>query len=288
MLSRTERLARWIYLLLTLVPLLAAWLYSLAYSLGLRGVLSSGFTLEHWVRLLGLSGQAGEAWSTLFYSLWLSAASIGLIIALALPLSALLYFRPRTQGLGLWLYLPMTLPPVVAAFVFYELLSPSGLLSRLAFAAGLSQGIGSFPRLVNDPASLGIIITQVFLLFPFFSLVFAQQASQENMAALQRLSQSLGASKGRFFRSIYAPLILRRKMPLLLLYGVLLLGTYEIPLLLGQNSPRVLSVYIVEQLSRFDLQTIPLGHAMAALYTVLVLALLLYLLSRPSGKISES
>jgi len=294
----------WIYGILTVLPLLAGWLYSLAYSTGLAGhaalravgqpAVDSGvlagkplLDLDAWQRLLSPAAQGGEAWQTLTYTFGLSAVSIGFIIFIALPLSYAFVFGRRSSSLQGWLFLPLTMPPVVAAFAFLALLSPSGVLSRGAYALGLSTGIDDFPRLVNDALSTGIIATQVFLLTPFFTLVFINQARQENMPALRLAADALGSKRAQFARRIYAPLLLRRSLPLLLLYAVYLFGTYEIPLLLGRSSPRAVTVYITEQLQRFDLSNIPLGHAMAVLYTASVAVLLFFVLSRRAGQIRE-
>jgi putative spermidine/putrescine transport system permease protein len=108
------------------------------------------------------------------------------------------------------------------------------------------------------------------------------------MPALRRAADALGSSRAQFARRIYAPLLLRRSLPLLLLYAVYIFGTYEIPLLLGRSSPRVVTIFVTEQLQRFDLSNIPLGHAMAVLYTALVAVLLALLLSRRTGQIRET
>ena len=279
-----DRLVLLFFGLLTAVPLLAGWFYSLSYSVGLAGVFRKGFTLEHWQRLLDQSSSSGQALGTLTYTACLALVSILIIVFLALLLSHQLVFASRNGSLYSWLFLPLTLPPVVAAFVFFELLSPAGLLSRLSYHFGWIASLEEFPRLVNDAASLGIIITQVFLLFPFFTLVFVHQARQEDLPALKRVALSLGAGNTHFFRRVYAPVLLKRGLPLILLYAVYLFGTYEIPLLLGRSSPRVVTVYITEQLTRFDLNNIPLGHAMAAIYSLLVVVFLLFWLNRKQSQ----
>ncbi len=282
-----QRVVLGLYALVTVVPLLAGWMYSVAYSTGFAGVFRQGFTPQHWQRLLQAPVHGGEAWITLGYTACLTLVSMALIICLALLLSHHMVFNRAGKRLYAWLFLPLTLPPAVAAFVFFELLSPAGLLSRVSVALHLTSSVEDFPRLVNDAASVGIIATQVFLLFPFFTLVFVHQAGLENMPALRRAAHSLGAGNRDFARRIYLPLMLKRSLPVLLLYGVYLVGTYEIPLLLGRSSPRVVTIFVTEQLSRFDLNNIPLGHAMAVLYSLLVVGALAFALSRRSGQLRE-
>jgi len=64
----------------------------------------------------------------------------------------------------------------------------------------------------------------------------------------------------------------------ILLYFVFALGSYEIPLLLGRSHPQMLSVYAMDLLDSYQLETIPQAYGLAALYTSFM-ALLLLLLS---------
>ncbi len=216
-----------LYAMLTLVPLLAGWLYSLAYSLGLAGAFSQGFTLANWERLLPGTPGGAELYQTLGYSFWLALASLAGVLLMALLISYAVLFSRRGRALYGWLFLPLTLPPVVAAFAAYLLLNPAGL------------------------------------------------------------ARSLGCGRKGFFARVYAPLLLRRNLPLILLYGVYLLGTYEIPMLLGRSAPRSISVYITEQLTRFDTGNFALGHAAAVLYALLVALALFGLLRLRRQPISE-
>lgn len=265
-----------LFLVITLAPIAAGLGYSLLYSLGMAGLLGKGFTLQHWETLLGSS----DAWKTLGYTLLLTLVSLLLTLVLALPLAHALTLGQASRRFYASLFIPLTLPPLVAGFAWYQLLSPSGIGSRWTYGMGFTAGVEDFPRLVNDFASLGILVTHVFLLFPFFTLAFVNIARKENLAGLRRIGATLGASSWQFFWRIFAPLLLRRAAPLLLLYGVFLFGAYEVPLLLGRSSPRPVTCYIVEKVSRFDLHGIPAGHAMAVLYAVLVGLLVTWMVAR--------
>ena len=63
------------------------------------------------------------------------------------------------------------------------------------------------------------------------------------------------------------------------MYFIFLLGSYEIPLLLGVQAPQMLSVLTVRKLRDFDLHTQPEAYALAVLYSGFVLTWL-YLLFR--------
>ena len=273
----SRRLAIGLFVTLSLLPLVAGFVYSLRYSLGLAGLMGKGFTLAHWARL----ATEGEALEALGYTLVLTLASLALSVLPALGLAYLLLRAPRERRFETLLLLPMAFPPLLAAFAIYYLLSPSGLFSRMAHGVGLSSGVEDFPRMVNDAWSIGIVATHVFLLLPFFTLHFLNLACKERMPALAESARTLGAPAGAYLRRIFVPLLLRKSAPLLLLYGVFLFGAYEVPLLLGRSAPRTVAVLITEKLSKFDLTAIPVAHALGVVYVLCVGGLLTFFLRRP-------
>jgi putative spermidine/putrescine transport system permease protein len=270
-----------LYALAVGAPLLLGLGYSLAYSLGLVGALADGFTWRHWQRLLG----EGEALRSLAYSAALAFASLAVSAGLGLAWAYLqLFGQAAWRRLRGWLLLPLAMPPLIAGFAWLYLLSPSGLLSRIGFALGLHGGLDDFPRLVNDAGSVGILAAHVFLVAPFFALYFGNMAEQAQLPALRQLGRTLGAGEAVFVRKIFLPLLLRAGRPMLVLYGIFLFGTYEVPLLLGRQSPQAVTLFITEKMGRFDLSHIPVGHAMAVAYTVLIgLSAWLLLRGKPTG-----
>ncbi|MEZ4774489.1 MAG: hypothetical protein R3D00_14995 [Bacteroidia bacterium] len=265
-----KRIATGLFVLLTVVPLILGLGYSLLYSLGLVGLLNHGFTLEHWQKLV----QDQSIFTTFGYNLYITATSLVFILALALFFSRwlMLYHHKGFYGS---LFLPLTFPPLIAAFSWYYLLSPAGILSRICYWLGLTEGVNDFPRLVNDFLSAGIIITHIFLVFPLFTILFFHQSKKERVAELEAMACTLGSTKGRFFREIYIPLLLKKTAPFILLYGIFLFGAYEVPLLSGRSSPRMVTVFITEKMTRFNLLDIPQGHAMAVLYSLVVIVITL-------------
>ncbi len=273
MLKRTTFI---VYLLLTILPLAAGMVYSLLYSLGMAGLLGKGFTTAHWQALLG----SHEIWTSLAYTGLLTVLSLALMLAISLPLAYGLHFSPSGKGSSLGLYLPLTVPPLIAALAWNFILSPSGIVSRMAYQLGMISSMDGFPRLVNDFANVSILVTHVFLLFPLFTLVFLNIAKKENVSGMRDMSDTLGATHRQFFRKVFSPMLLQKAGSLLLLYAVFLFGAYEVPLLLGRSSPRVVTLIIVDKVSKFDLAGIPVGHAMAVLYTLLIGSLVTVMIVR--------
>lgn len=259
------------YAVLCVGPLLLGVGYSLLYSFGMIGLLSEGFTLVHWQRLWQSSG----AISSLIYTLLLSIVSLLLALAAALAV-AWRSLQPGSGRLPAALFLPLLFPPLIAAFGWYYVLSPAGILSRLAVGSGLIGGLEDFPRLVNDAWSVGIVLTHIFLVYPVFSLLFVAQSRKERLPAMWALARNLGSTRWQFVRSILLPLLLQKTRPVVVLYGLFLLGSYEVPLLLGRTAPQTVSLFITEKLSRFNLLDIPVGHAMAVVYSLMVLGIIAF------------
>ncbi|WNJ20013.1 hypothetical protein [Pontibacter sp. G13] len=264
------------YLLLTVVPLVLGVGYSFLYSIGAVGLLSQGVTLDHWANLLTTS----ETYSTLGYTLYLTVLSMAFVLLISTVLSHVILFERKPGSWTQWLFVPLTMAPLIAAFSMFQWLSPGGWLSRFCVMVGMTDRVEDFPRLTQDAASVGILVAHILLVMPLFTLIFLNQAHKERIPALRQQAFTLGANVWDFFRRVYVPLIWHKSRAVILLYGVFLMGTYEVPLLLGRQAPRVVTVLITEKLTKFDLANIPIGHAMAVLYAVLVLAITAFALRR--------
>lgn len=264
------------YLLLVLVPLVLGVGYSLFYSTGLIGLLDQGFTLRHWDHLWSGEG----ALESIAYSLYIAVASLVVAVLPALGMSHWLSHHKRGSSFIGWLVPPLLLAPIIAAFVVQNVLAPTGLLARLLHAFGILKDLDGMPRMVNDTWSIGILVTHALLIAPLFTLLFLAIARKERLPRMREIAVGLGASGRTFLWRVHAPVILGRARPFLLLYGLFLFGAFEVPLLLGRSAPRSVSVFIFEKMTRFDLNDIAVGHAMAVVYTVLVAVMVLFAMRR--------
>lgn len=277
-----RKIIRIIYLLIVIVPLAGGIFYALFYSVGILGLLSEGFTLKHWLQLL----QNQEVWQSLFYTFYLMILSLVLILLLALLVTWWWLMGHFYKSFYNSLFVPFTFSPLIAAFAWFYILSPGGVLSRLTANLGWIQGIEEFPRWVQDEYGIGILVTHVFLIFPLFSLLFIEQARKEKFSELLQVAFSLGSSKWQFFKTIFFPFLFQKTRVLIVLYAIFLMGTYEVPLLLGQSSPRVVTVFIIDKMTRFNLQDIHNAYALVCLYSVFLIVLISFLTFRIQSKLS--
>ena len=266
-----QRLPTTIFLLLTLLPLSAGLAYALAYSLGLTGALQTHFSTQHWQAVL----QSPALWSSIGLSL--AVAALVVTISAALALSTVLVFHQQLaqSPLRFGIYWPLAVPPIVAAFWGFQLLGSSGLLARLAAALGWIQGPEDFPALINDPGQIGILLVLTMATFPFFTVVLFQFYRSERVPELLRMAHTLGAGSRQAIWRVAAPLLLHKLRPVMVLFGLFLFGAYEVPLLLGSQSRRMISMLVAQKFRRFDLLELPQAYVITVVYALVVLGILL-------------
>ncbi|MGJ3243594.1 MAG: hypothetical protein ACFE0O_11670 [Opitutales bacterium] len=251
------------------LPVAWAFGYALLYSLGAIGLLSEGPTLAHWRETLARAETAG----TVLLSLWVAAAVTAIATTIALELS-LRFAEPLRQPAVLALgCVPLATPVAVAGFVVYQLLAGGGLLARFGWHLGVIGGPGEFPVLVNDRLAVGIVLAHLLSAVPLLTLFFVGVRQGGRLGEQLALAEALGATPGQARRKIGRPLLLRKGRALVLLVFILTLGSFEIPLILGRESPRLFSVLVQEKAAGFDLADRPQAFVLALLYLLIVLPL---------------
>ena len=264
----------WIGLLwaITAGPLLAGLLFMFLYSVGLIGLLADGFTLRYWVRTL----TDGQTWISLSYSVAIGGVSLAASLALALALQAALGMRLRRGALRGLLFLPLAVPPLVAALLSEELLGNAGLLARLAHAGGWAEQPENFPTLLFTPSGIGIVATHMTLVTPFLLLLLDRVARHELVADLVQVARTLGASRWQAWRRVCLPVLMRGSTPVYRDF-IVLIGAFEVPLLVGAQYPSMISVLIQRRFSQFDMSTRPEAYVLACIYACLAASCLLTL-----------
>jgi putative spermidine/putrescine transport system permease protein len=257
-----------------ILPLALGFSFALAYSFGLIGALNKGFTLDNWSALF----KSNDVIVSFIYSGWLAIASLTLSVVISMAI-AIIFHKKFTKGIYSYLiYMPLAFPSIVAAFFFAQFLGNAGILSRIFYQLGIIDKIQSFPNLVNDQYNIGIIITQFFLSLPFFTLLYTGLYQTERIDEYAQLANSLGAKKSQSIFRISIPILLKKSFPNIVMYFIFKLGAYEVPLLLGRSSPETVSVLAVRKLQKFNLYDIPQGYAVAVIYTIIILSLLIIVL----------
>ena len=264
------------FLLLTIVPMGLGLLYAFLYSVGITGSLNNGFTWMHWQAIWSTGSFVNSLWT----SLWVATVSLSLSTFVALGVSLYLFggvSKGPRQSSSIF-YLPLSIPALLAAFLTFQFLGSSGILARVFVRLGVVANIESFPSLVNDSCAIGIIVTQVLMTFPFLTLLFASLYQSNQLGALGQVAKTLGASVRQIRLRVTVPILLKEAKPNLILFFIILMSSYEIPLLLGRQSPMMISVLIGQKFKKFNLSDLPQAYAMTVIYAIFMLILVAFAL----------
>lgn len=206
-------------------------------------------------------------------TLWVSLVSTAGTVLLAV-LSALVLRRSfRGRGFLTFLYqFPLTVPHIVVAAGMLTLVSQSGLLSRVALGLGLISEQAEFPILVHDDWGVGIILVYLWKQVPFVGLI-ALAVLQSIGEDYEELARSLGASSWQRFRHVLLPLMLPGLIPGSIIIFAFVFGSFEVPYLMGESFPTMLSVLSYRLYIDTNLSLRP--QAMAVSVTIAMVVLIL-------------
>src|SRR5680860_313314 len=273
-----------LFIAIGVVPFAAAFIYALLYSFGIIGVANKGFTTEFWASVLA----SGEFFRSLLYSFLI--ALVAVTVSVGGALWATLKFRKRLEQkfLSFIIYLPLAVPGIVTGFFTFQLFSKGGFFAQISYQFGWITKSSQFPDLVNDALAFGIILSFITMIMPFFVLLFLNVYKNERIEELSVLAQSLGANAKQVTQRIFLPILIKKTWVLIVLYFIFLLGAYEVPLILGQESPQMLSILIIREIKQYDLDKISEGYVVAVMYTLIVSAAAILLFLPKKRRIYET
>lgn len=266
-------------------------------AVGLVGLLFGGGLVLAFLQSVGLLGLMGdpalsftaysdalggaEFWRSLLLSLYIAVVSTGLSTVLSIGLALLLRGASRWASFACQLTLPI--PHLVGIAGMLLLISPSGLISRLLYAAGLIQSDQQFPLLVNDSANFGVIILFLWKEIPFITLILLA-VLRGIRPEYESQARALGASRWQCFWNITLPLMRPGILSASLIVFGYVFSSFEVPFLLGSTYPLTLPVLVYQAFTNVDLNqrttAIALG-LLLSLISVLLSALYLWLGSKP-------
>ncbi len=170
----------------------------------------------------------------------------------------------------------LTVPRMAAAMMLLLLLSQTGFLSQVAHHLSITQGTADFPYLIQDQAGLGLIIAFTWKFFPYIGmsvLGILQGASREyeDQAAV------LGVGRFKRFWHVTLPMIVPATSIASIIVFAAAFGDYEIPMVLGNSTHRVLSIYTYLKYSDPAMMNRPESYVlMVSMIIVLMVVILLY------------
>jgi molybdate transport system permease protein len=206
-------------------------------------------------------------WQALWLTLRLATFTTAILLAVSVPLAALLVLA-RSRWLALLealATLPLVLPPTVLGFFLLVLLGP-----RTAFGRGIIAVLGhplafSFSGLVVGSA----IYSLPFALQPMVAGFAAVDASLVDAARL------LGARPVRLVATVLVPLARRSMLTAVVLSFLHTVGEFGVVLMLGGDIPgatRTLSIVLYNQVENFDYPSAYRTAALLLSFSVAALA----------------
>ncbi|MBT0607435.1 ABC transporter permease subunit [Aequorivita echinoideorum] len=273
---KLKNVSRFLFVAIVTVPVVSGMVYAALYSLGIIGILNTEISSKAWQTVFF----GKPFWSAIGFSLYISVVSMAISLAVALLISIKWQKNLRDGLLGTAIYFPLCFPGTVMAFFSFQMLSKSGFVSRLGFNMGWIEDLRVFPSWIHDAYGIGIIFTSVLLITPFFIILFSNLFKTENIASFQHLAKTFGASNRQILWKVTLPILLKRASVTIYLFTIFIMGSYEVPLLLGRQDPQMISVAIIQKIQRFNLNDIPQGYAMSILYVLLILSVVILLFFR--------
>lgn len=210
--------------------------------------------------------------ASFMFSLGVAAASALFAVALGTILAYRVWQLPGKWATAALVYkIPLILPHIAVAFVILVFWSRSGILASVAHALGLVQSMHEFPNVLYSGWGIGMILAYTLKGTPFAMLLVLALLIRFDARQIQTAAM-LGASGLRIFFTIVLPRMapaMHTGFIILFLYGF---GAFDIPYLLSESRPGMLSIHVYNLYFKHDLARRP--EAMAILTIMFCFAVL--------------
>jgi spermidine/putrescine transport system permease protein len=219
----------------------------------LQGGVAAGWTLQN-IQVLRDPAYLPVVWRTV----WLSAATTLVCLALALPMSfQMARVGPRMrQFLLLLVVIPFLSNFLIRVFAWKSLLHPEGPLTKLLISLHLAP---EDAILLNNTGA--VLLVLVYTQLPFAILPLYAAAEKFDFSLLDA-ARDLGAGPGRSFSKVFVPGVRRGLVSAAVMVFVSALGQYVIPQMVGGASDEMLGSKIAQRV--FSDRNLPLASALAA------------------------
>jgi putative spermidine/putrescine transport system permease protein len=271
---RTKRLRIWLMLLPALTVIVGLFMGGLVLvSLQSLGYFppagDEALTLEHYRRLV--QDREFRASLQLTFVLTTVATIISAVAGFALAL-ALREWARHSSILNTLLQVPLAVPHLAMAVVLINLIAPSGLIARIAYAVGFGSDPADFPALIGDRYGIGIITAYVLKETPFISLMALAMILRLGNE-YDEVARTLGASAWQRLRYVTLPMVAPAVVSASLVVFAFIFGAFETPFILGRPYPAMLAVVAQRKFTSETLAERP--DAIAVAIVIMVTSILL-------------
>lgn len=224
----------------------------------------------------------GWLWLSVLHSLAVAISSAALSVAMGTIMAWGIHRLPGTWRQIATVYkIPLILPHLTIAYLAILIFSQAGIISSLASKLGLINEVGDFPNLLYSGHGIGIGLAYVMKETSFVILMVTGllQKLDDNLIVSARM---LGASRPAIFKDIVLPHVRPAMVSSFLILSLYALGAFEIPWLIGESRPQMLSVTVFNLYFHHDLSRRPEAAALLTMLMVLsaVLIYVAFVISR--------
>ncbi len=197
------------------------------------------------------------------HSLWIGLVSATFSVIAGMFLALLIWkISSRVKKYTVVYKIPLILPHITVAFIVLIIFSQSGVLASLAYKAGLISDPGGFPNLFYNKTGTGIILSYIWKEVPFATLMILSVLQKLDIRYIQT-GTMLGAGFFQKLRHLILPHIAPAVHTTFIILFLYSFGAFDIPFLVGESSPQMLSITVFNLYFRAQLSSRP--QAMAIL-----------------------
>ncbi len=202
------------------------------------------------------------------FSLYVAAASSGLSIAIGTALAYALWKMPeRYRNFAIVYKIPLVLPHIAVGFLAVIFLAKTGILASIAFHLGLIDSFEGFPDLLYTSAGIDLISAYIYKETPFVMVMVYAMLVRFDRRQIDT-ARMLGAGRLRIFYTLILPFILPAINTTFIILFIFTFGGFDLPFVLGDSYPGMLSIRIYEYFFQKDLALRPVAMAMLSLIFV--------------------
>ena len=229
-----------------------------------------------------------DSWffSSAGFSLYVALASSSLSIALGVALAYMVWKLPeRYRNLTIIYKIPLVLPHIAVGFLAVIFLAKTGFISAIAYHLGLISSFDGFPDLLYTSSGIDLISAYVYKETPFVMVMVYAMLVRFDRRQLET-ARMLGAGQLRMFFSLILPFIMPAINTTFIILFVFTFGGFDLPFVLGDSYPGMLSIRVYDYFFQKDLALRPVAMAMLTLVFVFsLICITLYL--RLSAKLAR-
>ncbi|MFP4314848.1 MAG: ABC transporter permease [Desulfovibrionales bacterium] len=201
-------------------------------------------------------------WSSAGFSVYVALISALLSVGLGAVLAYAVWQLPRSlQPVAIVYKIALILPHVSIAFIVLVLWTQSGFVASICHRLGLIASPADFPALLFAGNGAGLILAFAFKGVGFAILLcLAMLRTLDHRLVLT--ARMLGGSRVRVFLQVVVPHLQPVMHTVFIILFLYAFGAFDIPFLLSESSPGMLSIKVYNLYFQRELAQRPLAMAM--------------------------